>query len=115
MKIDRIIYKKVFPLSPFVNEHIGVEIQVDEGDDVDAVMKHAKDLVHSWHNPQMVDVHAPPLETVVNLRDEPVINSIEDANSIEELSTLKKNLPSHLMPQYMAKLKILTENIKSQF
>jgi hypothetical protein len=115
MKVDRITYKKVFPLSPFINEHLGVEMQVDEGDNVDEVMQAAKMLVHSWHNPQMVDVHAPPLEPVINLRDEPVINTIEDANSIEELSTLKKDLPTHLMPQYMSKLRELTEKIKQQF
>jgi hypothetical protein len=56
MKIERINYQKVFPLGQYINEKLGVEIQLDEGDDFDEVMLKAKDMIEKFHiqsNPQL--------------------------------------------------------------
>jgi hypothetical protein len=56
MKIERINYQKVFPLGQYINEKLGVEIQLDEGDDFDAAMLAAKEMIEKFHiqnNPQL--------------------------------------------------------------
>jgi hypothetical protein len=49
MKVDRISYQRVYPIGLYVNERIGVEIQVDEGEDSTEVFNHAKKMVDGWH------------------------------------------------------------------
>jgi hypothetical protein len=48
MKVKTITYKKIFPtgLSQFYNEHIGVEVEVNEGEDVEELFKEAREVVH---------------------------------------------------------------------
>lgn len=56
MKVDKVTYQKVFPLSPYVNEKIGIEIQVDEGETPEDCLLFAKDTVENWHkkhNPEL--------------------------------------------------------------
>jgi hypothetical protein len=45
MKIDKIFYQRIFPLAPYVNERVGVEVQIEEGDDPEAVLAEAKSFV----------------------------------------------------------------------
>jgi len=52
MKIDRISYQKVFPLGLYINERIGVEVQLDEGDSPEDALLHAKDMVEGFHREQ---------------------------------------------------------------
>lgn len=49
MKVVKILYQKVFPLAQYVNEKIGVEIELDDQDNVDHAFKTASDLVERWH------------------------------------------------------------------
>lgn len=48
MTIKTISYKKIFPIAQFINETIGIEVQIDEGDNVETVFQEAKTLVNSW-------------------------------------------------------------------
>lgn len=49
MKIKTINYQKLFPLGAFMNERIGVEVQLDEGEDPTQVLISAKKMVEMWH------------------------------------------------------------------
>lgn len=56
MKVVKVIYQKVFPLAQYVNEKIGIEIELDGMDDENKAFKIAKDTVEKWHkdgNPQL--------------------------------------------------------------
>lgn len=61
MKVVKVIYQKVFPLAQYVNEKIGIEIELDGMDDEGKAFKIAKDTVEKWHkegNPQMQEAPA---------------------------------------------------------
>jgi hypothetical protein len=48
MKVKTISYAKVFPIAPYENQKIGVEIELDETDGFDETFEYAKELVHKW-------------------------------------------------------------------
>ena len=52
MKVKTISYAKVFPIAPYENQKIGVEMELDETDDWQEVFDLAKKMVHKWANPQ---------------------------------------------------------------
>ena len=50
MKIERITYQKIFPTGmAYFNHKIGIEIQVDEGDNPDEIFAKAIDQVEKWN------------------------------------------------------------------
>lgn len=50
MKIERIIYQKIFPLAPYVNERIGVEVKIEEGESPEDALLEAKKFVGKFGN-----------------------------------------------------------------
>lgn len=72
MKVDRISYQKTFPLAPYVNEKIGVEIQLD-GDSPEQALYNAKKIVEEWHkqsNPHLVYNEPDPYTIINSTRNE---------------------------------------------
>lgn len=62
MKIKTITYQKTFAIAPFLNEKIGIEIEVDDDISSDNAMKVAKAKVEIWHremNPQLFNGSQP--------------------------------------------------------
>lgn len=58
------------------------------------------------------DEEEPASEAPIEDRaDERMIILMDDCKSIEELAAFKKNLPAHLMPKYMDRIKQLSTNI----
>lgn len=49
MKPITVNYQKVFQLAPYVNERIGVDMQLDDGDSPLEALAKAKDLVEKFH------------------------------------------------------------------
>lgn len=49
MKPITVNYQKVFPLAPYVNERIGVDIQLDDGDSPLEALAKAKEMVEQFH------------------------------------------------------------------
>ena len=81
MKIDRVTYKKIFPLAPYVNQQIGVEVQVDEGEDPKDALDYAKGFIEGWHkdnNKELV------------FFSEPVIQIKDDSSRDEILKNIKR-------------------------
>lgn len=50
MRLKTISYQKVFPIAAYVNEKIGVEIEINDGDDEQKAFQLAKDTVNKWGN-----------------------------------------------------------------
>jgi|SRR6266568_2889214 len=117
MKPNKVTYQKVFPLSPYVNEKIGIEIQVEESDDPEHCFDFAKEIVEAWHkknNTRLideVDIHQSKI-SAMNLKDHYREMLINNANSVEELGKLRPGLPSNLVPLFIKKMKELTDKIK---
>lgn len=65
MKIKSISYQKTFAIAPFLNEKIGIEIEVSGdpyGTDSEGAIKLAKKTVERWHkemNPQLFNGQNP--------------------------------------------------------
>jgi len=135
MKVTSINYKKIFPIAQYVNETIGVEVQVDLGEDIDAAYKTAREIVHKWHDDFFVKVNPEYAEFLneatrnlnvlptrsqfvgnsdnfINLQDEKIEVAIDNARTIEELGALRPGLPISLNSIYMKKLNELTDKIK---
>jgi hypothetical protein len=121
MKITSIHYEKVFPIAPYQNEKIGIEIQVDDGDDEDLVFAKAKTTVDIWGYKQVMSNI--PNNSDQNVHDSEHIDpphekdsfttklSLQIANckSLEELAELRDASKSYGMIQiYMAKARQLT-------
>ncbi len=96
MKIEKISYQKLFPLGAFINEKIGVEMQLDEGDNPVQVLNEAKKLVEKYHidtNPQMYIDDVPQISTTTTIDQvQPltkVASLIQQINSCEEIKVLE--------------------------
>ena len=50
MIVDRISYKKIFPIGSYANETIGLEAEVDVGDDIIDCYKQLKIMAEKLHN-----------------------------------------------------------------
>jgi hypothetical protein len=93
MKVDRISYKKIFPIQSYVNETIGVEIQLDDTDDWEESFSLAKRMVEKFHkdnNPQLTEaelpIERPPYFDVCNAP--PIVLKSIDRKAIERLEIL---------------------------
>jgi len=100
MKVVKVIYQKVFPLAQYVNEKIGIEIELDGMDDENKAFKIAKDTVEKWHkegNPQLQEVSQPgeaPIPVIQIQKEEKAIGLyVEDIMSCKSLLVLDTYKP----------------------
>jgi hypothetical protein len=115
MGIIKITYERVFPLAPYVNEKIGVEVDVRPGDNTDREFEYAKSIVERWHkegNPSLyVNLIQSPSEIPVIYKDEIIsdstiigisIGDILSCNSLVVLDAYKGLIKDNdtLMPAY---------------
>jgi hypothetical protein len=120
MKITSISYKKIFPIAQYVNETIGIEIQVDEGDDTDEAFKIAKETVEQWAMNRLAQEYMLNGEAtketysmhdgvVYEDNDESIVSRrIEESRSLPELGEWKEEAAKlGLMKIYMTKAKKL--------
>jgi len=119
MKIDRINYQKVFPLGMYINERIGVEIQLDKGDNPEEALLKAKEMVEAFHkennkwlymevNMDAIPIEKPkPEEIRIGLFAED-INSCKDMETLKGYRLLVKGKPE-LQQAYDNKLKELSK------
>jgi hypothetical protein len=49
MKIEKVSYQKLFSIGNFLNERIGFEASIDEGESPEAVVKHLKEVADNLH------------------------------------------------------------------
>jgi hypothetical protein len=129
MPITSVTYSRKYPTGPFLNETIGVEITLVENQDPLEALAEAKKLTDTFHeqaNPHLYDgftgrevVYAEtglPVQfeseqlPITDLSEERTAITIENAQSLEELASVKPKDKS-LMPIYVKKLKELTNQV----
>ena len=109
MKITKVSYNKIFPTASYMNERIGVEIDLIDGDDAKVALNTAKLLAEEFHkesNPDLYkhnNISLTPDE--ISIKEE-----IELAVSPQKLGILKNKLTTNTRGYYMEKLKTLTNN-----
>jgi len=123
MKITKITYQKAFVVGPYLQEKIGVEIEVEPGEE-DDVFREAIEKVSKWHleaNPGLYTNPFPTLKTdkiaysvpvepatidLAQLREKEQLEiAIDNATSLEDLAKLKEQAGKQgLIHPYMQKL-----------
>ena len=130
-RIDRISYQKTFNIGSYQSERIGVEIELNSGEDAKEALSTAKSLVHEFYMegiPQQIETHSVVADNIivpiVDIKaDEPPPTKLTkeeqqrkyltDCTTIEELNTFKllvKNNP-HLQECFDNHLNKLTNGL----
>jgi hypothetical protein len=130
MKIDRISYQKTFNIGSYQSERIGVEIEINEGEDAKEALSTAKALVHEFYMEGVPTIPFPETHSIVAdnavvpivdikadeppptklTKEEQQRKYLTDCTTIEELNTFKllvKNNP-HLQETFDNHYKTLT-------
>lgn len=99
MRFVKVKYEKVFPLAQYVNEKIGVEIELEYGDSEDDAFALAKAKAERWHkegNPELHYltinagiVNEPPVVQKENYQSVLTVNDILSCTSIVVLNAYK--------------------------
>ena len=128
MSYHKVIYEKLFPYAPYLNERIGIEILVETGQSPEDCLKEAKDIVdkfYSSNTPQLIETHSIVADNavvpIVDIKaDEPPPTKLTkeeqqkkyltDCTTIEELNTFKLLVKNnqHLQETFDNHLKTLT-------
>ncbi len=83
MKIERVTYQKVFPLGMYINEKIGVDYLLNEGDDPKAALEAAKKLCQEFHEENNKGLYIAPAQEWDNLPE--VQGKRQPINKIEAM------------------------------
>ena len=129
-RIDRISYQKTFNIGSYQSERIGVEIEINEGEDAKEALSTAKALVHEFYMEGVPTIPFPETHSIVAdnavvpivdikadeppptklTKEEQQRKYLTDCTTIEELNTFKllvKNNP-HLESTFHEHLVFLT-------
>ena len=102
MKVKCLSYRKIFPIASFINETIGIEVELDETDNPDEVFAQIKAKVNEWgagkSNYELVDRNPPlPVQQVEKTTgtykvekksEQPVVTLEDQIRSCESLNVL---------------------------
>lgn len=123
MKITKITYQKSYVIGPYLQERIGFEADISEDKqghiDIENALRILQLEADTYHDryckykePVQEQPASPssPMPIIDRSAKEKLEIAIDNADSIETLSTLKEEASKHgLVSQYMNKLKELTE------
>ena len=92
MQITKITYSKRFPYAPFLNELIGFDADIEEGENIqEAIQKLREQAEQSFTTAHPTIVLKPLVEQVLSKEEitEGNIKAIMDCKTLEELETCK--------------------------
>lgn len=92
MKITKVNYTKAFVIGAFLQEKIGVEIEIDDTETPEKALSEAKRIAETWHIANNPQVHSMPPPAPYVSSELPVINTAEEklAIEIENATTMKE-------------------------
>lgn len=92
MKIKTLFYQKTFPLQAYANEKIGIEVELDETDDLDTVFQELKTKVERLHieNMPVLVASNPIIEQVQQIKEPPKPKLSPEETMINEINTCKE-------------------------
>ncbi len=111
MKYTKVTYQKAFVVGPYLQEKIGVEIEIDPSfETVDHALLNAKRTIEEWHianNPQVHSngIVSEPVTSelpVINTAEERVGIEIENASSMQELMKFQQQITSPYLADLFA-------------
>jgi len=90
MKIEKISYQKAFVIGPYLQDRVGVEIALEEGDSMEGVLDCAKKYIENWHKTAHPDLSA----TNTGLSQEPVTIQMEKPSTENRIAMLAADILS---------------------
>jgi len=97
MSYYKVVYDKLFPYAPYLNERIGIEILVEVGQSPTEALQEAKRIVEDFYhasNPQPISgvsivADNVPVPEVQVAKEAPIsdLQAIENCTTLEELGT----------------------------
>lgn len=138
MKIDKISFVKTFATGPYLNDKVGIEISLDEGDDSGTALDIAKKTVEQWHqsaNPHLYQERkewtlgtdlAPHMKTEISYGPIPIISketekleiAIDNAETEDQLKKIKEDnpvMPFPILTYYNKRMAELTTGRPQNF
>lgn len=118
MNITKVTYQKAFVIGPYLQEKIGIEIDIDSGngETPEHALDKAKQIVEQWNKANNSVIPegsqaAPPAELpVINKAEERLGILIDNASSVEELMKYKNELTTpYLANLWSARLQNLKQ------
>ena len=107
MKIKSIQFSKLLPTSSFLNERIGIEIELEGNDSPENALQLARDFIKESHKKEYPELYKFN-EVTLTVAETDLVKEIEAALTPEKLGMLKKDLTKNTKSYYMDKLKTLT-------
>lgn len=96
LKIDRISYQKVFPVSAYCTERIGLEASLDVNDNPETELNHLKIMVEELHKATIAELdqyrgnHLRSIEEIIPVSNKSPLEAMTEAiNSCEEIKVLE--------------------------
>lgn len=93
MRMDRITYQKIFPIGMYINEKIGVEMILNEGDSAMDAIAEARKFVHEAHLKYSSHSTEPFEEVVQQIEKKPILTKLDslinDINTCQEIRVLE--------------------------
>lgn len=93
MKIDRVLYQKVFPLGRFDNEKIGFEASIDDVENPMEAISKLRELAEETFNAAyptgLTGTHERVIEETTNPPESRVQSIIQDISTCKELKVLE--------------------------
>lgn len=117
MIVDRINYKKVFPISSFCTEHIGLEASLDDKENPEEALNKLKVIVETLHTETLSNIDqyrgssVREVESVVGDEVQAILDGIKNSPDMTELKSwwLRSKGNLGLSSAYKLKEKILTD------
>ena len=128
MKITKVSLTKAFPTGPYLNDKVGIEIDLEEFDGPDDCLDKAKSTIEQWHKEahphlyQSID-NGPNIQTApnaptsiptpayeINVAHERLEIEIDNCKTKEELKDWKKihiTVPGKVLSHYNTRMEIL--------
>jgi len=102
MSYHKVIYEKLFPYAPYLNERIGIEILVETGQSPYDALQNAKDIVDQFYKLNAPQQPIPETHSIVADNQIVPIVQVEEpvvqVNSASGLRTFPSGLPPAKSP-----------------
>jgi hypothetical protein len=107
--ISKISYSKLFPTSSYLNDRVGIEIDLVAGEDAMSALNEAKELAETFHKQAYPELYKFN-EKSLTAEEVATIKEIELCEKEEQMYKFKKDLTVNTKPYYISRLKTLTDN-----
>lgn len=112
MNISKVTFAKLFANSSYLNERVGIEIELSQGENAMDALNEAKELAESFHKKAYPELYKFN-EKSLTAEEVATIKEIELCDKVEKLAKFKSGLTKNTQPYYVSRLKTLSDNFST--